>query len=293
MFGYVKPNPAELYVREYEFYKSVYCGVCRSMKRTCGRLTALSLSYDFVFLALVRLLYAPGGTQCRHRCIAHPLKKRCMLTDSAVLDLVGREAVLLTWHKIRDDLADRDCGFFRRCALRLVSPVYRRGVRRGGLNSLSAVCEEKLAALSELERAREASVDAPAQLFGELLGAVFACGLEGADARVAGQVGFHLGKFIYAADAAEDFAADAESGSYNPYVLLYGGRALSGSARAAVRCGLLLELEQMEKAVQLLPFGEQKGIRHIIENILYDGLLRRISFLEEDGGATGKETTAV
>ena len=30
MFGYVKPVAKELLVKEYEFYKATYCGICRS-----------------------------------------------------------------------------------------------------------------------------------------------------------------------------------------------------------------------------------------------------------------------
>ena len=33
LFGYVKPVPAELRVKEYELYRSVYCGLCVSMKK--------------------------------------------------------------------------------------------------------------------------------------------------------------------------------------------------------------------------------------------------------------------
>ena len=56
MFGYVKPVPAELLVREYDFYRAVYCGICRCMRRYTGRLSALSLTYDSVFCALVRMM---------------------------------------------------------------------------------------------------------------------------------------------------------------------------------------------------------------------------------------------
>ena len=56
MFGYVKPVPAELLVKEYEFYRATYCGICRSMKKHTGSLSKVTLSYDSVFLALVRML---------------------------------------------------------------------------------------------------------------------------------------------------------------------------------------------------------------------------------------------
>ena len=57
LFGYVKPVARELKVKEYEFYKATYCGICRAMKKHTGTLSNIMLSYDSVFLALVRMAY--------------------------------------------------------------------------------------------------------------------------------------------------------------------------------------------------------------------------------------------
>ena len=50
MFGYVKPVVGEMLVREHEFYKATYCGICRAMKKHTGTLSRVTLSYDSVFL---------------------------------------------------------------------------------------------------------------------------------------------------------------------------------------------------------------------------------------------------
>ena len=60
MFGYVKPVVGEMLVREHEFYKATYCGICRAMKKHTGALSNVTLSYDSVFLALMRMLYIPA-----------------------------------------------------------------------------------------------------------------------------------------------------------------------------------------------------------------------------------------
>ena len=62
MFGYVKPYAPNLLVREHEFYKATYCGLCRTMRKSTGALSALSLSYDLVLLVLVRTLYEEDKT---------------------------------------------------------------------------------------------------------------------------------------------------------------------------------------------------------------------------------------
>lgn len=107
LFGYVKPVPAELKVKEYELYRSVYCGLCVSMKKRVSCVSRLTLSYDFVFLALIRMaLSREVGRIERQRCIAHPTKKRAVLVGSDELDICAALSVLLTFCKLRDDLSD-------------------------------------------------------------------------------------------------------------------------------------------------------------------------------------------
>ena len=50
MFGYIRPVTAELKVKEYELYRAVYCGLCRSLGKCTGCASKLTLNYDFVFL---------------------------------------------------------------------------------------------------------------------------------------------------------------------------------------------------------------------------------------------------
>ena len=47
MFGYVKPYVPELKVKENEFYRATYCGLCRALGRK-SRFLSFTLSYDFV-----------------------------------------------------------------------------------------------------------------------------------------------------------------------------------------------------------------------------------------------------
>ena len=289
MFGYVKPVQAELLVKEYEFYKATYCGVCRSMKRITGALSNVLHSYDSVFLALVRMLYIPDAeiSARKGRCIAHPIKQRAMLNANSATDYTARAFAILTYHKLKDDIHDER--MLRRMATNMLRPIYSSAGKRADLTELSALAEEKLGAITALEEAKHPGVDAPAGLFGELLGAIFSFGLEGADARITYQCGYHLGKFIYAADAAEDYEKDRESGSYNPYVLMYEGKLLSRENKSTIKCALLLECRELESAVNLLPFGNRATIENIINNIIYLGLPKRIEFLDERIGTEERE----
>ena len=281
MFGYVKPVKPELLVKEYEFYRAVYCGVCRAMKRHTGALSNLTLSYDSVLLALVRMLYVPDsdiGVEKR-RCIAHPMKKRAMLKENPAIEYTARAFAILTYYKMADDLHDERG--LKRLAVGAVRPIASGARRRAGLVSLADTVRCKLAEISGLEDAGCASIDKPAALFGELLGEIFASGLPESERLVPYEVGYHLGKFIYCADAAEDYVQDAEAGKYNPYVLTYEARPLTRENKESIKCGLFLECRKIEAAVNLLPFGSRATIENIIGNIIYLGLVKRIEFLDE------------
>ena len=78
--------------------------------------------------------------------------------------------------------------------------------------------------MSEIERndSAEPSIDIPAGIFGEILGELMACGFEGAERKIAYSAGFHLGKWIYVADALDDLRKDIKTGNYNPFLRMYG-----------------------------------------------------------------------
>lgn len=288
MFGYVKPVVSELLVKENEFYRATYCGICRAMKRHTGRLSTVTLTYDSVFLALVRMAYIPDSelSSSMRRCIAHPMKKKNMLNENSAIEYTARAFGILTYYKMRDDLTDERAG--KRMLLSLLRPIASDAKKRANLSELSDTVRDRLEKITEHERARTASVDEPASLFGELLGEIFSFGLSGEDKLVTYQCGFHLGKFIYAADAAEDYSEDKRLGRYNPFVVLYGGAELTAENKASIKCALLLECRALEGAVNLIPFGRKITVENIVRNIIYLGLTKRIEFLDGEDGEEKK-----
>ena len=281
MFGYVKPVVADLLVREHEFYKATYCGICRSMKKHTGTLSNVTLSYDSVFLALVRMAYIPD-LECRtelRRCIAHPAKRRPMLEENEATEYTARAFAILTHYKLLDDISDEK--LVKRAAVSLARPITSHAVSLADLSDLEAIVADRLARITELEEAKCPSIDEPAELFGQLLGEVFSYGYDGEARLVSYECGLHLGRFIYAADAAEDYDKDARSGSYNPYVIQYGGAPLTDENRQSIKTGLILECSRIEAAVNLMPFDGKATIENIIKNVIYLGLVKRIDFLDE------------
>ena len=280
MFGYVKPVVADLLVREHEFYKATYCGICRSMKKHTGTLSNVTLSYDSVFLALVRMAYIPD-LECRtelRRCIAHPAKRRPMLEENEATEYTARAFAILTHYKLLDDISDEK--LVKHAAVSLARPITSHAVSLADLSDLEAIVADRLARITELEEAKCPSIDEPAELFGQLLGEIFSYGYDGEARLVSYECGLHLGRFIYAADAAEDYDKDVKNGSYNPYVIQYGGAPLTDENKQSIKTGLILECSRIEAAVNLMPFERKATIENIIKNVIYLGLIKRIDFLD-------------
>ena len=277
MFGYIKTYPPELKVREQESYRALYCGLCREMGQCDGQCARLMLSYDFVFLALVRLCVTGEAPSFRQRrCLVHPFRRRPMGEDCEALAHSARCAALLNYWKCRDDCAD-ERGLRRLRAYLLLPPLAlgRRRVRRV-YAELDERIAEHLAALSRLERERVDSVDLPADAFGALLRELCAFGLEGVPFKLAAEIGYHVGRWIYLVDALDDREADAKRGAYNPLIPHFGAAALTEEQKETMAAHLVEDLMGVERALDLLDEDEipYRDGAAILKNILYLGMPR-------------------
>ncbi len=293
MFGYVRVKHTELKVKEYEFYRGTYCGLCRSMGKCTGQCSRFALSYDFAFLALLRIAFDHTSVEFEQkRCIAHPLKKRNMMKQNSSLAYCAGAAALLNYHKVMDDLADEK-GTKKLRAL-LVRPWMahaRKKALRAGLSNLDATISEYLAELSAVEQSNESSVDAPAEVFGKLLSAIMSYGLDGTSYRIANSLGHAVGKWIYIADALDDWKEDAKKGRYNPFLKLYDGKLPTKKDYESIGLALKNELYEAETAADLLPI-DNEAIEAIVSNILYLGLPDRIRqiYAEEEQKKKSKQS---
>ena len=270
MFGYVKAHKPQLKICEYEAYRAAYCGLCRAMKKNTSAPSCLILNYDFVFLVLVRSVLTREAMSFEtRRCILHPIKKRPVLSLSPTLSYSAQASVELSYFKSLDDI--RDSAPRKKAVMLTLFPFFKYIKKHAHLPELEASIEEHLSRLTQLEQEKCPSLDAPASVFGELLGEVFSYGLEDKSKLLAYEIGYHTGKFIYAADAADDYEKDLSDGSYNPLALTYGS-SLSEDNKSSIKTALLLELSYLERAIELLDFSSYGEIEGIIKNIIYLGM---------------------
>ena len=281
MFGYVKTHTPELKVCEYEAYRAAYCGLCRAMGKCTGQCSRMMLSYDFAFLVHVRLaLTGQSAEYEKKRCLVHPLRKRTVMKRNPQLDACAEMAAILSYHKISDDIADESGG--KRLLARLLRPIVghmrKRAMRNGGYEALDESMRARLEELRALEQERRDSVDIPADLFGKLLADAVAADLSGTDERLARQIGYHIGRWIYIVDALDDYEEDRARGRYNPFVLLYPEPEQMRHASEGIAIALKNELAQAENAFDLLTF-ENEMQKNIVANIIYLGMPRTVEEL--------------
>lgn len=272
MFGYIRTDVPELRVRENEYYRAVYCGLCRAQGKCTGQCSRFTLNYDIVFLALLRLALRGEQPVIKHgRCMAHPIKKKAYVAFCEPLAYSAYAAAILTHGKIVDDISD-EVGTKKLKAL-LAKP-FSSGMRKKALKRYSELDKkvfEGLRRLSEIEKQKLGSVDIPADAFGEILADIVAFGLEGNDEKIMRKIGKHIGRWIYIVDAADDLDEDIKKNRFNAFSCLYGG-VIPPEDREAVANSLRLELLSAEPAFDLIDYNELYDIKAIVENIIYLGM---------------------
>lgn len=275
MFGYVRTYLPELKVRENEYYRAVYCGLCRSLGHCTGCSSRLTLNYDFVFAAIIRM--AATGTVPtfdRRRCMAHPIKKRPMADPNGELDFCAVAGVLLVYGKTLDDITDERGSkrFFARTLRRSMKGMHKKAVKRFSAE-LDSIIYQGLERLAEIEKQDIASVDTPADCFGDMLGKLLSSDLDTPSNRIVAKAGYHLGRWLYIIDAADDFEEDIKKGRYNPFIKLYGEESFDETKKETIFNALTAELMEIEASLDLLEGEEkQKDIFAIIDNILHLGM---------------------
>ena len=270
MFGYVRPSVERLLEEEKERFSAVYCGLCRTLGERYGTAARFILNYDFVFLAML-LAEPQASDMLRRGCIAHPLKKRGYYGTDPALELAADCSVILAWWQLCDGVADHGAvgGLKYRAASAALESAYKKArLHRPDFDRSTAL---QLARLKELETQGCASVDEAADTFAKLLQGVSGEVEDTVKARILEQIFYHLGRWIYLVDAADDLSEDYKTGNYNPLIHRFG--LTSGELTDEAKESLIISLDQsirmISAAYELWDFGDWSGI---IRSVVYEGL---------------------
>ncbi|GHV15550.1 hypothetical protein FACS1894219_12500 [Clostridia bacterium] len=272
MFGYIKPFIPELKVREFELYKSFYCGLCGSMGKNISLFSRPSLSYDLVFLALVRThLSGEKFTVKRFRCALKPYKKRTKIADCESLRYSSAVSVILSYHKCIDNINDTENIPKKLLSASLVPALSGWGKKASRIiPELANIVSAPLEKLHTLESETIASLDTYADCFAVMMRDIFAYGLTDSAYDIAGAIGYELGRWLYIIDAIDDFEKDIKRNEFNPFKKDYSDTASLANDADILRASLTSSLETMERALSL---SDKTSLLPIINNIVRMGLV--------------------
>ena len=260
MFGFVTASSGELDNTQKDRYGGVYCGICREIKRRGTQSARLCLHYDMAFLALLLMsLYEPEEEQGSLHCAAHPLRRRSWI-DNPYVRYAADMNIALSYYKLLDDWEDDG-----KLSARVLAQSFRHVLSR-----LEAEYPRQCKTISEcirqlrvLEQSNCPNPDEPAACFGNLMAELLVY-QEDLWSDTLRQVGFHLGRFIYMADAAVDYRADEKKKKYNPFLAMG-----SGEDWARWEEYLVLAMGRCTRNYEMLPLVQDKAL---LDNILYSGI---------------------
>ena len=221
MFGYLQIHKDELKVKEYEAYKSVYCGLCKQLGRDYGILTRLILSYDCTFYAILLMSLKRSCTGFSDgRCKFNPLKK-CKFADCKdnAYSKASALSVISAYYKVVDDIDDS--GFFKRIALKIVKPFFGRRQKKAARRfpEIEIIVSEMMKNQKAAENDELVTIDKAANPTAKMISDLAA--LEGGNdlqKRVLSEFGYQIGRWVYLIDAADDYEKDKKSGNFNPFI---------------------------------------------------------------------------
>ena len=272
MFGYVRPSVQDLPEGELDRFRTMYCGLCHTLSRRYGQAARFILNYDFTYLAIL-LSDRTAGKENAGRCYTSPIRKRPYLEPTAAMELAADESVILAYWQLRDGVEDHAwaAGLKYRAGARLLESAYRKAA--AFRPAFDQAVRRQLQMLSALEKEKDPSMDKAADTFAVLLSSAAEGVEEPVRRRVLEQILYHLGRWVYLIDAADDLKRDAESGNYNPVALRYGLKdgAWDPESRHAFAVTLDHSIHQMAAAFELWNFGVWTTV---LQTTFYAGLFR-------------------
>ena len=272
MFGYVRPPAQDLPEGELNRFRTMYCGLCHTLSRRYGQAARMILNYDFTYLAIL-LSNGTADAENAGRCWVSPVKKRPYLEPTAAMELAADESVILAYWQLRDGAEDHTwaAGLKYRGGAQLLEGAYRKAA--AFRPEFDAAVRRQLRLLHALETAEDPSMDRAADTFAVLLSGASAEIEDPTRRRILEQILYHLGRWVYLIDAADDLKRDGEGGNYNPVALRYGLKNGVWTPESRRDFALTLDhsIHRMAAAFELWDFGVWTAV---LESTFYAGLFR-------------------
>ena len=214
MFGYVKTDFPNMYMKDVVLYKAMYCGLCKGIGKACGQKGRLVLNYDLTFLSLLahNLLNKDVKIE-KQTCIIHHIRKRPVAIPDELTERIGALNVILAYHKLNDDVLDSGKG---RVSRAFFKSSYKKAKRKEPI--FDKIVENRYAELVAYEKTNGDSIDRSADPFGKMMQEIMFELLGDKCTETVKSLAYDLGKWIYLIDALDDFDKDKKKGNFNVFI---------------------------------------------------------------------------
>lgn len=261
MFGYVVMNKPEIKFKDFDMYRSFYCGLCRELKERYGLSGQITLTYDMTFVILLLSgLYEPPTKKGLTRCIVHPVRRQ-PVRKNAITEYAADMNIFLTYYKCKDDWND-ERSILGLAFGKLLERKEKKSEKLWSKKVQTIVsCLDEL---SELEKENATDIDRVSGCFGRIMAEIFAY-REDVWEPTLRRMGFYFGKFIYLLDAYDDVEEDVKKGNYNPFSKDY----IIKGFDDRVKSMLMMMMAETCREFEKLPIIKYTDI---LRNILYSGV---------------------
>lgn len=211
MFGYIQPDVPYLFNKDEKLYQASYCGMCKSIGKVCGNMPKSALTYDVAFMScLLHNIAACDMVVKKRRCALHIFKSRPMAKEDDISLMLGCLNTVLAYYKLVDDKDDGDLkGAF--------AFIYKRGYKKALARhpKIEEIISRSMSRQREIEGRKSAIIEEACEPSAEMM--------RDASAYVLGEYAnehtnaliYDIGKWIYLADAFDDYDKDVKKGRYN------------------------------------------------------------------------------
>ena len=217
MFGYVKTDVPNMFVKDTVLYKAMYCGLCKGIGKSTGLKGRFCLNYDLTFLSILahNLLDIDVAIE-KQRCVLHTIRKRPIAVSDELTERIGALNVILAYHKLNDNVLDEKKGRAKRSFFK---SSYKKAKRKEPI--FDTIVREEYNELIKYEKKNTDSIDMSSDPFGNMMKRIFREILKDKSTEFTDNLAYYLGKWIYLIDAIDDFDKDKKKKNFNVFVNLY------------------------------------------------------------------------
>lgn len=211
MFGYIQPDNPYLFIKDEKLYQASYCGMCKSIGKACGNMPKAALTYDVAFMScLLHNIANCDMVVQKRRCALHILKRRPMAKSDDISLTLGCLNTVLAYFKLLDDKVDGD----KKGAFAF---IFKQGYKKAIKShpELSQIISQYIESQREIEKRGSAIIEEACEPSAKMMKAASAYVLGEHSTEHTDALIYDIGKWIYLADALDDYDKDVKKGRYN------------------------------------------------------------------------------